>query len=155
MASNLLGKDARSFWTQFRSSVFIVTSVLHMNWKLHRFFRSPPTFYLLIITNITLLSVGNDRQNKRFIIIHDPVIHILSVCMVCQVVLCKLMQVLWSLRCLQGVKWHTLRFLMEGFWALRCTPSCLVLKARKRRYITVIIKCLTAWKHQGPFQRHL
>lgn len=50
----------------------------------------------------------------RFII-RGPIIRIFSVF---QVILGKVMQVLRSLWGLQGVKWHTFEFPMEGFWPL-------------------------------------
>lgn len=50
------------------------------------------------------------------------------------------MQVLQSLWGLQGVKWHTFQFLMEGFWPLECTPSSLVLKSGEKCYVSGIIK---------------
>lgn len=67
----------------------------------------------------------------RFII-HDPIIHILSVYMLFQIILCKVMPVLQRSWDLQGGKWHTFGFQMQGFLTLGCTPPCLVLKERKR-----------------------
>ena len=69
----------------------------------------------------------------RFII-HDPIINILSVYMVFQIILCKVMQIL------QGLKQRTFGFLTEGFWPSTGTPPCQVLKGSNSKsiYLTAL-----------------
>lgn len=138
------------------------------DWKLHRFFKSPPPFYLLIIIDITVLLIENDKwQNKRQGWPLTKVASDLSCSILLQI------HNSWSNHSypvsVQGVSGHSVQSYagLVGLVVLAGGEAAHIVisdgrvlgfklysnlpgsksKKKRCRYITVIIKCMTAWKH--------